>query len=109
MLAVKSVNVRDHFKEWCDRISEGETVVISRPQNKNIYMISEAEYNALQAARENAEYMTRLNKSIGQLERGETISFTMDELKAMEADDWKPTEKVLEWAKRTGYKGYKDE
>ncbi len=28
MLAVKSVNVRDNFKEWCDKISMGDTVVI---------------------------------------------------------------------------------
>ena len=34
MLAVKSVNVRDNFKEWCDKISMGETVVISRPRNE---------------------------------------------------------------------------
>lgn len=51
MLAVKSVNVRDNFKEWCDKISMGETVVISRPRNENIYMINEAEYNALQKAK----------------------------------------------------------
>jgi len=42
---VKSVNVRDNFKEWCDKISMGETVVISRPRNENIYMINETEYN----------------------------------------------------------------
>ena len=30
MLAVKSVNVRDNFKEWCDKISMGETVEIGR-------------------------------------------------------------------------------
>ena len=29
----------------------GETVVISRPRNENIYMINEAEYNALQKAK----------------------------------------------------------
>ena len=40
MLAVKSVNVRDNFKEWCDKISMGETVVISRPRNENIYMMN---------------------------------------------------------------------
>ena len=55
MLAVKSVNVRDNFKEWCDKISKGETIVISRPRNENIYMINEAEYNALQKAKRNAE------------------------------------------------------
>lgn len=29
-----------------------------------------------------------------QLQRGETISLSMDELRAMEKEDWKPTEKV---------------
>ena len=103
MLAVKSVNVRDNFKEWCDKISMGETVVISRPQNKNIYMISETEYNELQKAKRNAEYLEKINESVAQLDRGETISFTLEELQAMESEDWKPTEKVLEWMKRTGH------
>ncbi len=39
MLAVKSVNVRDNSKEWCGKISMGETIVVSRPHNENIYMI----------------------------------------------------------------------
>ena len=100
MLAVKSVNVRDNFMEWCDKISMGETAVISRPQNENIYMINEAEYNALQKAKRNAEYLAMLDESEAQLKRGETITFTLDELKAMESDDWKPTEKVLEFEKK---------
>jgi len=104
MLAVKSVNVRDNFKEWCDKISMGETVVISRPRNENIYMINESEYNALQKAKRNAEYLAMLDKSQEQLERGETISFSMEELKEMESEDWKPTQKVLDWMRRTGYK-----
>ena len=75
MLAVKSVKCRDNFKEWCDKISMGETVVISRPRNENIYMINEAEYNALQKAKRNAEYLAMLDESVAQFERGETISF----------------------------------
>ena len=63
MLAVKSANVRDNFKEWCDKINMGETVVISRPRNENIYMINETEYNALQKEKRNAEYLAMLNKS----------------------------------------------
>jgi antitoxin YefM len=70
MLAVKSVNVRDNFKEWCDKISKGETVVISRPRNENIYMISEAEYNALQKTKRNAEYLAKIDRGIAQLEAG---------------------------------------
>ncbi len=107
MLAVKSVNVRDNFKEWCDKISMGETVVISRPRNENIYMINEAEYYALQKAKRNAEYLAKINASIENHEKGDTISFTMDELKAMESEDWKPTEKVLEFEKRHGIGRYK--
>lgn len=102
MLAVKSVNIRDNFKEWCDRISGGETVVISRPQNKNIYMISEAEYNSLQKAKRNAEYLAKINESVGNHKKGDAISFTMEELRAMESDGWKPDEKVLEFERSHG-------
>ena len=97
MLAVKSVNVRDNFKEWCDKINMGETVVISRPRNENIYMISEAEYNALQKAKKNAEYLAKIDESIENHKKGDTISFTMEELQAMESEDWKPTQKVLKF------------
>ncbi len=102
MLAVKSVNVRDNFKEWCDKISMGETVVISRPRNENIYMINEAEYNALQKAKRNAEYMAKIDESLENHAKGDTISFTMEELKAMEADDWQPTERILEFERKHG-------
>lgn len=84
MLAVKSVNVRDNFKEWCDRICMGETVVVSRPKNENIYMINEAEYNALQKAKRNAEYLAMLDKSNEELEAGKVVVKTMEELEAME-------------------------
>lgn len=104
MLAVKSVNVRDNFKEWCDKISMGETVVISRPRNQNIYMINETEYNELQKAKRNAEYLAMLDKSEEQFQKGDTITFTLEELKEMESDDWKPTEKILEFEKKHGIK-----
>lgn len=84
MLAVKSANVRDNFKEWCDKISMGETVVISRPRNENIYMINEAEYNALQKAKRNEEYLAMLTKSDEELKDGKVIVKTMEELEAME-------------------------
>ena len=63
-------------------------------------MINETEYNALQKAKRNAEYLAVIEESLSQLERGETISFTLEELRAMEADDWQPTEKLLEFEKK---------
>ena len=74
MSAVKSVNIRDNFKEWCDKASMGETVVISKPRNENIYMINEAGYNALRKAKRNAEYLAKINESVDNHEKGDTIS-----------------------------------
>lgn len=84
MMAVKSSNVRDNFKEWCDKISMGETVVISRPRNENIYMINEAEYNALQKAKRNAEYLAMLDRAAEQAKSGQVVVKNMEELIAME-------------------------
>lgn len=84
MLVVKSVNVRDHFKEWCDKVSMGETVVISRPRNKNIYMINEAEYNALQKVKRNTEHLAMLDKSEEEPKTGKVVVKTMEEPEAME-------------------------
>lgn len=100
MLAVKSMDVREHFKEWCNKVIGGETLVVSRPKNENVVIVSEKEYNEMAKAKRNAEYLAMLDKSFQQLKEGKTISFSMEELRAMEADDWKPTQKVLNWIKK---------
>jgi len=98
------MNVRDNFKDWCNQVINGETLIVSRPKNENVVILSEKEYNELQKAKRNAEYLAMINESLAQFERGETISFTMEELRAMESDDWKPTEKVLEFERKHGIK-----
>ena len=35
MLAVKSMDVREKFKTLCDKVFQGETLIISRPKNEN--------------------------------------------------------------------------
>ncbi len=102
MLAVKSMNVRDNFKDWCNQVINGETLIVSRPKNENVVILSEKEYNELQKAKRNAEYMAKINESLENHERGDTISFTMEELRAMESEDWKPSERILEFEKRHG-------
>ena len=47
MLAVKSMDVRDNFKTFCDKAYNGETLIISRPKNENVVMVSEKEYNEM--------------------------------------------------------------
>lgn len=100
MLAVKSMDVRDNFKDWCNQVINGETLIVSRPKNENVVIVSEKEYNEMQKAKRNAEYLNMLDRSREQLEQGKTISFTLDELKEMESDDWKPTQKVKDFMEK---------
>ena len=67
MLAVKSMDVRENFKSLCDKVFKGETLIVSRPKNENIVMMSESEYNEIMKAKRNAEYLAMLDKSMAEL------------------------------------------
>ena len=95
MLAVKSMDVRYNFKDWCNKVINGETLIVSRPRNENVVIVSEKEYHEMIKAKHNAEYTAELDKNQSQLAQGKTVSFTIEELRAMEADDWTPTQKVI--------------
>ena len=94
------MDVRENFKEWCNKVIGGETLIVSRPKNENVVIVSEKEYNEMAKAKRNAEYLAMLDRGYKQIENGETISFSMEELRAMESDHWEPTEKVLNWMER---------
>ena len=80
MLAVKSMDVRENFKSLCDKVFRGETLIVSRPKNENIVMMSEAEYNDMKKAQRNAEYLAMLDKSMAEAESGGFITKKVDEL-----------------------------
>ena len=84
MLAVKSMDVRENFKSLCDKVFIGETLIVSRPKNENIVMMSESEYNEIMKAKRNAEYLAMLDKSMAEAEAGGFITKTVDELGAYE-------------------------
>ena len=84
MLAVKSMDVRENFKSLCDKVLRGETLIVSRPKNENIVMMSESEYNEIMKAKRNAEYLAMLDKSMAEAEAGGFITKTVDELGAYE-------------------------
>ena len=87
MLAVKSMDVRDNFKSLCDKVFRGETLIISRPKNENVVMLSEAEYNEMMRIKRNVEYLTRIDKSLEELNAGKTMSFSLEELTEMESEN----------------------
>lgn len=104
MIATRPADLRARLKNYLDSAFSGNPVIVSRKNNKNVVIISEREYNDMMKAKRNAEYLAMIDKSVEQMEQGETISFTMDELIAMESEDWKPTEKILEFEKKHGIK-----
>ena len=84
MVAVKGGDVRQKFKNYCDIVHSGEILIISRPKNQNIVMLSEAKYNELMKRQRNAEYLEKLERSFQELASGEVVHKTMTELRAME-------------------------
>ena len=84
MLAVKSMEVRDNFKGFCDKVFNGETLIVSRPKNENIVMVSEREYNEMMKAKRNADYLAMLDKSMDEAAAGGFITKTIAELEDCE-------------------------
>jgi len=67
MIAAKQMDIRANIKKYFDLAFSGEPVIVSRKQNKNVVVISESEYNNLQKAKNNAEYLAHLDRSFEQL------------------------------------------
>lgn len=84
MLAVKSMDVRDNFKNLCDKVFKGETLIISRPKNENVVMLSEHEYNEIMKAKRNADYLAMIDKSMAEAKAGGFITKTIAELEEYE-------------------------
>lgn len=84
MLAVNYSTIRENLKAYCDKVTDdNETVIVTRKDEKNVVIISLDEWNELQRALHNAEYLGRLNRSITDVKGGRGIVKTMDELEAL--------------------------
>ena len=85
MLAVNYSTIRENLKSYCDKVTDlNETVIVTRKNEKNVVIISLDEWNSLQKALRNAEYLGRLNRSVADVKAGRVVVKTMDELEAME-------------------------
>ena len=84
MLAVNYSTIRENLKSYCDKVTElNETVIVTRKNEKNVVIISLDEWNSLQKALRNAEYLGRLNRSVAAVKAGRVVVKTMDELETM--------------------------
>ena len=87
MIAVNFSNMRENFKNYCDKINDNnETVIVTRKDNKNVVVISEAEYNTLLKFKElqMIKYYDKLDKGFEDIKNGQGIIKTFEELREME-------------------------
>ena len=80
MLIARQIDVRANIKKYFDIAFNGEQVIIPRKENKNVVIISEKEYKALEKARRNEEYITKLNRSDLQIKQGKVVIKTINDL-----------------------------
>jgi antitoxin YefM len=83
MIALKTVDVRKEFRRVSDLVNSGEKVLISRPHNENLVILSEREFNELERSRQNIAYLSKLERSMQEAAEGRVVFKTMDELEEM--------------------------
>ena len=67
MIAIKTADLTQNFKQIADQVIGGEKILVSRPRNENLVVITEREYNELDRLRSNVTHtypklMNHLNK-----------------------------------------------
>ncbi len=82
--ATMATDLKANLKYYIDKALSGDSIIITRPKQRNVVMISEREYNELLRLKNNAEYSYKLNRSIEQARQGKVIEKSMEELEAME-------------------------
>ncbi len=72
MLAVNYSTIRNNLKDYCDKATdEGETVIVTRKNEKNVVLMSLEQYNQMQKDLRNAQYLARIDQGVKQLENGQ--------------------------------------
>lgn len=71
MLAVNYSTIRNNLKTYCDEATEnGETVIVTRKDEKNVVILSLEKYNQIMKTARNAEYLAMIDRGLQQLESG---------------------------------------
>ena len=73
MIATKPIDLRANLKNYLDDAFNGEPVIVSRKNNRNVVIVSEHEYNDMMKAKQNAEYLEKLQRGISALNAGKGV------------------------------------
>ena len=85
MLAVNYSTIRSNLKDYCDKATdENEIVIVTRKDEKNVVLMSLEQYNEVMKALRNAEYLNKIDNSMTQVKEGKVVIKTMKELEEFE-------------------------
>ena len=71
MVAANYTTVRNNLKDYCDKATdENEVVVVTRKDDKNVCIISLDMYNQLEKDLKNAMYLAKIEKGFAQIKAG---------------------------------------
>lgn len=86
MQAISVSEARQNFKKYCNAVVEdNDIIIVSRNGNgkENMVWIDLKAFNELQKAKENLEYMKKLEESFSEMDEGKVIVKSMEDLEAM--------------------------
>ena len=83
--AIRGIDLKNNFKEFCDRAFHGEDLIISRPKNENIVLMSVPKYEEIQKVKNNYEYLMKLARGNEDIEKGNLVIKTIEDLEAFES------------------------
>ena len=86
MQAISVSEARQNFKKYCNAVVEdNDIIIVSRNGNgkENMVWIDLKAFNELQKAKENLDYMMKLEESFKQMDEGKVIVKSMEDLEAM--------------------------
>ena len=71
MVAANYTSVRNNLKDYCDLATEnGETVIVTRKEDRNIVIMSLDRYNDMEKEIRNAQYLAKIDRAFQQLYAG---------------------------------------
>jgi len=84
MIVLKTIDLRNDFKKVSDLVNSGERVLISRPRNENLVVLSENEYNELVKTKQKTTYPTMHEGYAIQVAEAESIHNTSTKTKVID-------------------------
>ena len=80
MVAANYTAVRNNLKDYCDKASdENEIVLVTRKADKNVVIMSLDKLNQIEKELRNARYLAKIERGFAQIEAGHGVAHELIE------------------------------